>query len=619
VSNAKDHLLTYIYDATGRKLNQTVARGDTVKMSEYHGEFFYETDTMKFINHEEGRIVVKGTPEYQYHLKDHLGNVRMTFTTVPDHEIDTATLETSHLSEDAAKFLRVSSAKRVNAAIFDHTNDDAAGYSQRLNGSADEKFGLARSLSVMPGDTVKAEVYAKYVDPNSSNWTGALATLVGQIAANTSGVVYTGESYTSNTTLFPFPSTQSTTDNENAPKAYLNWLVFDRNFTFNADKSGYQQIGTSGKEAGSDVDHELLNSPAIAITEPGYVYIYLSNEETTPVEVYFDDFKVTHTKSPVVQSDDYYPFGLTFNSYSRENAAPQNFTYNGKEEQKDLGLGWLDYGARMYMPDIARWTTVDPWVTKYKNWSPYNYAFNNPVRYSDFMGMGPEDKKGPNGMSETQVFSRDEINDKTTITRVTQETRTTTTTENDDGTTTTTVSRSVTTNTITKNNETGETSVEHGKTNTATYSETTNSDGKVVNSSQSLKESASTSQGDKSMKNLNAWTNKISNFNSSHDKTFNQTIASQGRTAMTAAALAPTILVPVSGTQVLMGAGNRLLAVIPGPPVGAGILAGSAPGAVTGIMTDAAHSGGAYVHSVSQSKIKNGSSMLLMESRVLDR
>jgi hypothetical protein len=43
-------------------------------------------------------------------------------------------------------------------------------------------------------------------------------------------------------------------------------------------------------------------SEQIVITEPGYVYIYISNENGTPAEVYFDDFKVTHAKSPIVQS-----------------------------------------------------------------------------------------------------------------------------------------------------------------------------------------------------------------------------------------------------------------------------------------------------------------------------
>ena len=62
------------------------------------------------------------------------------------------------------------------------------------------------------------------------------------------------------------------------------------------------------------------------------MYIYISNEEETQLEVFFDDFKVDHIKSPVVQMDDYYPFGLTFNSYLRENATPNQYLNNGKEK-----------------------------------------------------------------------------------------------------------------------------------------------------------------------------------------------------------------------------------------------------------------------------------------------
>ena len=47
-------------------------------------------------------------------------------------------------------------------------------------------------------------------------------------------------------------------------------------------------------------------------------------------EVYFDDFKVEQVKSPVVQSDDYYPFGLTFGTYQRENSLNNPYQYNGK-------------------------------------------------------------------------------------------------------------------------------------------------------------------------------------------------------------------------------------------------------------------------------------------------
>jgi RHS repeat-associated protein len=100
------------------------------------------------------------------------------------------------------------------------------------------------------------------------------------------------------------------------------------------------------------------------VSEAGYAYIFLSNENPTQVDVYFDDLKVTHAKSPVVQADDYYPFGLTFNSYRRENSVTNAFLYNGKEQQDELGLGWLDYGARMYMPEIGRWGVVDPLADK---------------------------------------------------------------------------------------------------------------------------------------------------------------------------------------------------------------------------------------------------------------
>jgi len=130
-----------------------------------------------------------------------------------------------------------------------------------------------------------------------------------------------------------------------------------------------------------------LLSLSKTIKEPGYVYIYLSNEGNVQQDIYFDDLTITHDKSKVVQADDYYPFGLTFNSYQRENSVTNNFLYNGKEQQNELDLGWLDYGARMYMPEIGRWHVIDPLAEKARSWTPYRYAFNNPLRFIDPDGM----------------------------------------------------------------------------------------------------------------------------------------------------------------------------------------------------------------------------------------
>ena len=118
------------------------------------------------------------------------------------------------------------------------------------------------------------------------------------------------------------------------------------------------------------------------------MYVYISNESAATHWVYFDDMKVTLNESPVIQEDDYYPFGLSFNSYSRVTAKENKFLYNGKELQEETG--WLDYGARFYDPEIGRWHVIDPLADKYYPVSPYNYVLNNPINMLDPDGMRVE-------------------------------------------------------------------------------------------------------------------------------------------------------------------------------------------------------------------------------------
>lgn len=164
------------------------------------------------------------------------------------------------------------------------------------------------------------------------------------------------------------------------------------------------QMSTFGKEAGTDVAHERLFSPTINITEPGYVYVYLSNEETTPVDVYFDDLKVTQVKTPIVQTEDYYPFGLRFNEYVRDSSLPNKIKlFQGQEHVDDLGLNWDSFKWRNHQPDIGRFFNIDPLADKYIYNSPYSFSENHVTVHIELEGLekvyvfdqqnNPNDKK----------------------------------------------------------------------------------------------------------------------------------------------------------------------------------------------------------------------------------
>jgi hypothetical protein len=78
---------TNINDAVGNRIKK-VTVDNTVSPSKttttlYLGGLVYHNDTLQFIAHEEGRIRLNSsnnTLQYDYMLKDHLGNVRMVLT-----------------------------------------------------------------------------------------------------------------------------------------------------------------------------------------------------------------------------------------------------------------------------------------------------------------------------------------------------------------------------------------------------------------------------------------------------------------------------------------------------------------------------------------------------------
>ncbi len=389
VTFADGNQIVYTYDATGIKHAQEVIEGGTTtKTTDYAGEFIYENDTLVQISHEEGRIVPTSPGldpgEYQFYHKDHLGNIRMTFT-APKAAVDyIATMEPANATNEEALFSNIASTRHPDAVFAANGTNSAL-----LNGNQSTHVGPAKSLQVGKGDVLDISVLAAYEDgTGSNNASVTLATLISALAGSFGGVSggTTEEQFLFDVvdvglSLFGLAAADPDTD---VPRAYINYMFFDENFVpvpAIDGGFGYIQVSSAAKFVNNVGTHELLQFSPVVVPENGFVYIYVSNESTLDVNVFFDDLSISHTEHAIVQEDHYYPFGLTLGGIGKQGSNP--FKYNGKETQDELNLGWIDYGARMYDPAIGRWGASDPMAQMYYPWSPYNYTLNNPILFID--------------------------------------------------------------------------------------------------------------------------------------------------------------------------------------------------------------------------------------------
>ena len=101
---------------------------------------------------------------------------------------------------------------------------------------------------------------------------------------------------------------------------------------------------------------------------------------------------VTDADGEVLERNDYSGYGKRLASSVTSPAAEiaNRYRFSGKEEQGFAGVPWQDFGARMYDPDLARWTTPDPLAEKYPGISPYVYCNSNPVNFVDPDGRFPD-------------------------------------------------------------------------------------------------------------------------------------------------------------------------------------------------------------------------------------
>ncbi|MEM6830951.1 MAG: RHS repeat-associated core domain-containing protein, partial [Bacteroidota bacterium] len=357
-------------------------------IGELHYEDLHEGDgpQLQLIQHEEGRIVPKygsgGHAEpvkafdYQYHLTDHLGNVRVTYSTTPEkYEM------VEDFEDDQSDFTDL---KRHNRRTANRTTGGSY-----VSAVARQETSAMTLLRLNKGDVVNLSVYASY-ENNADEHAflpmayRALFSSFDEAFGGIEGI--SGSVNEFNEALNSANMMGKSNAQPLAPRAYLNYLFFDKEMHYVT--AGYQQISKTAGETDA-FERVELDRPFVANQE-GYILAYLSNEDQAQGYVYFDDFTVYHEKTMVVSSQDYYPFGSQFNSHTRTASVPNKYKYQGMELQPETETYLADF--RSYDPAIGRWQQVDPKANEFH--SPYAGMGNNPIMYYDFLGDTIVDANG---------------------------------------------------------------------------------------------------------------------------------------------------------------------------------------------------------------------------------
>ncbi|MEW7279203.1 RHS repeat-associated core domain-containing protein [Aquimarina sp. 2201CG1-2-11] len=81
VAGANNGTINYVYDATGAKLKKVTTESGNATTTEYAGGYIYKNGNLEYFSTAEGYVTPEnGEYKYVYQFKDHLGNVRLSYT-----------------------------------------------------------------------------------------------------------------------------------------------------------------------------------------------------------------------------------------------------------------------------------------------------------------------------------------------------------------------------------------------------------------------------------------------------------------------------------------------------------------------------------------------------------
>ncbi|MGE0930852.1 RHS repeat domain-containing protein [Peijinzhouia sedimentorum] len=285
-----------------------------------------------------------------------------------------ATMEPENETQEMQQFFHnLSDSRSIDARYNQTEGGRAVAY---LDASRGRDYGPVWSKELAQGDSLHAAVLGMLYDPKEKPKLKDLLTGIGRQNALRSGLEGANLTGTSSLGLQPlWLALQLARQLEKAPvpESYLGYILYDQD-SIRYD-SGRVEIS---RQAFTNPEELALD---ITATQGGFVEVYVYNASSLPV--WYDQFSISSSQAVIIQENHYYPFGMQIAGLELDLDSKNRYLYNGKELQDDHNLDWHDYGARMYDAQIGRFHTVDPLADKYWSQTPFQYTFNNPIRFVD--------------------------------------------------------------------------------------------------------------------------------------------------------------------------------------------------------------------------------------------
>jgi RHS repeat-associated protein len=371
--------INFVYDATGNKLRKTITgSGIPAKKVEYAGNFVYEDDDLQYFKTTEGYVTPTGTGgyDYIYQHKDHLGNVRVSYTKNNNNSQTT---------------------------VFTDGFENIANWDKSEN-----SFGWA--LTALDSSRKVSGTYSGRIDDN--------------FPAN-------GERYVYSDIWTPISITEDTFFTVSA-WVYVEDIANNDAEIFLATR----RAGETGYPTGNYVSDRVVQRGQWVYVEQSVlvpadvVELNVRIDNNKDGAVWFDDVKITQgntSNTIIVEESNYYPFGLKHSGYnsvvsSFGNSVAQKIGFQEQMFDDELGLNWISFKYRNYDPTISRFFNVDPLTEDYRDWGPYVFSGNRVIDARELEGLEPfvitgrtfiPDKtlSNPNFLSSTDSFRGDNRSD----------------------------------------------------------------------------------------------------------------------------------------------------------------------------------------------------------------